>query len=504
MSRAQVPGCGLPGVSTICEGVGGTVSDAVGGAVNSGFESVANAMGEAAETILREVTTAWTRIPTGNAVSGGSIDVLMTDLRPIAAGVAVFGLIFSAGKMAFSRDASDIKTAGVGLLRVLLVGAAGLAVLQVAMLASDDVSRAILDQSAANGEFSAMVPLTSGALAPGLIFLLGILAIITGIIQIGLLVIRGAVIVVLAGTWQIAAAASITEGGSALWKKTSGWLLAWILYKPAAAVVYAAAFQLLMPQGGEPTVLEVTQGLLLLVLAVLALPAMLKLVAPAVSAMGGGPSTAGLVAGTAAVATGAAALVATGGASAAAGAGAGGAAAGGGAGAGGGAAAGGGGMAGGADAAAGAGSGSGGGGGSSASSGSATPPGGGSGGDDGGGPSGADTASTGGGGSAGGGSSGGSGAGSSTPAGQGGGGSGDGPSGSAATSSGGGSAPPPPAGTNLGGSGDGPSPAGPSGAEPTGDGGGGAARGFGTAASSAAGSVASGADDLNGDDDDGE
>ena len=44
-------------------------------------------------------------------------------------------------------------------------------------------------------------------------------------------------------------------------------------------------------------------GLLLLVLAVLALPAMLKLVAPAVSAMGGGPSTAGLVAGTAAVAT---------------------------------------------------------------------------------------------------------------------------------------------------------------------------------------------------------
>ena len=136
--RAQVPGCGLPGVSTICEGVGGTVSDAVGGAVNSGFESVANAMGEAAETILREVTTAWTRIPTGNAVSGGSIDVLMTDLRPIAAGVAVFGLIFSAdnsfyntrrelmtpmvdhGVLAVEMEASALYTIAAGYRRKAL------------------------------------------------------------------------------------------------------------------------------------------------------------------------------------------------------------------------------------------------------------------------------------------------------------------------------------------------------------------------------------------------
>ena len=62
------------------------------------------------------------------------------------------------------------------------------------------------------------------------------------------------------------------------------WLIAFALYKPAAAIVYAVAFDLAGQQGA----LALLDGVMMLVLAILALPALLRFVVPATSALAGG------------------------------------------------------------------------------------------------------------------------------------------------------------------------------------------------------------------------
>lgn len=297
-----------------CDLVGDAVGGAVQAAAESTFSAVAREIAEAGEAVLREVTTAWTRIPSGSMASTDAIRLLQADLKIVTALVAVLALIVGAAKMALTRRGEDMREAVAGLMRVMVVGAAGITALTLALDAGDLFAAWILDRST-EGQFNPALVLTGGTLGAGLMFILGLLAIITGIIQIGLLLVRSALIVLLAGSWQLAAAASTTAAGAQMWKKITGWLVAFVLYKPVAAICYAAAFRLMgggLGAGEAPTLLSTIEGMLLLALAVVALPGMLRLVVPAVSAMGMGASTAGVVAGGAAVATGAVALAGAG------------------------------------------------------------------------------------------------------------------------------------------------------------------------------------------------
>ena len=71
---------------------------------------------------------------------------------------------------------------------------------------------------------------------------LGIVAFLATVIQIMLMLVRGGMLVLLVGTLPLVAAFSNTEMGMQWFRKASAWLMAFALYKPAAAVVYAVAF----------------------------------------------------------------------------------------------------------------------------------------------------------------------------------------------------------------------------------------------------------------------
>ena len=103
------------------------------------------------------------------------------------------------------------------------------------------------------------------------------------------MVIRGGMLVILAGIPPITASFTNTEMGSSWFKKTIGWTIAFILYKPAAALIYAAAFSCLAlkrvrADGGG--VWDILTGLALMLIALLALPALLRFVAPMTAAIG--------------------------------------------------------------------------------------------------------------------------------------------------------------------------------------------------------------------------
>ncbi|MGH3610851.1 MAG: hypothetical protein ACRDRD_22590, partial [Pseudonocardiaceae bacterium] len=124
---------------------------------------------------------------------------------------------------------------------------------------------------------------------------LGIIAFLATVTQIMLMLVRGGMLVLLVGTLPLVAAFSNTEMGMQWFRKGSAWLIAFALYKPAAAIVYAVAFNL----ASQPGALALLDGVMMLVLAILALPALLRFVVPATSALAGGGGAGGMLAGAA-------------------------------------------------------------------------------------------------------------------------------------------------------------------------------------------------------------
>jgi type IV secretion system protein TrbL len=142
--------------------------------------------------------------------------------------------------------------------------------------------------------------------------LLAILLMVSGIVQLFSVIFRQSMLFVLVGTLPLAAAASTTEQGRAWWHKSLGWLLAFVAYKPAAAIIYATAFSQFSTNDGKDLMSQL-YGVALLILAAFTLPALMRFVAPVVD-QGGGGGGGGAGGMMAKVATGAIALK-TGGAS---------------------------------------------------------------------------------------------------------------------------------------------------------------------------------------------
>ena len=122
-----------------------------------------------------------------------------------------------------------------------------------------------------------------------LVIFFGIVIFIVSLIQLVLMIVRGGMLVILAGLLPTSAAFTSTQLGRQWFRRSVSWLAAFILYKPAAAIIYATAFELTGQKAfGSGGPVDVVTGLMLMVLAVLALPALMKFVTPLVGATAGG------------------------------------------------------------------------------------------------------------------------------------------------------------------------------------------------------------------------
>jgi len=318
--------CNISGVGALCSAVGSAASSIGGDFIKTAATDAANA----ADSLLKTLATAWTSVPTPNLASttgnGAAAQFLQGDLRFITLWVGVASLLVAAGRMAFMRRADPAREAFAGLFRLLLVGSMGIAAINIFAAIGDEFSSFVLgsaSSSAAGGlnQATSLFNLSGAAgfgTVPFLLLILALLAVLSTLIQLFLIIIRGALLVVIGGTWPLAAAASMTTAGSQWFKKVTGYLVAFLLYKPAAAICYAAAFKLIQNPTSDPVITQI-EGVVLIILATLTLPALLKFVVPAVASAGGIGAGEAIAAG-AALATGAAAIIATGGGAGAAGA----------------------------------------------------------------------------------------------------------------------------------------------------------------------------------------
>ncbi|MFD3732562.1 hypothetical protein [Streptomyces sp. NPDC058632] len=261
----------------------------LGDPIGTIVEGVANAVLAGAIAVFGALTTS---IPTLSGTT--TAQDINSQTQWIVVYLAVGSLLFASARMAIERRGEAGTTALKGIMRVILVSGAATTVVTAAAALSDDYSTYLFN-AGAEKQLSAVGACSDGnGIEAFLLLVLAFLLLIAGIIHTILLYIRLGVMILLLGTLPLAAAASMTNWGGGWWRKHLGWMIAWLLYKPAAGLVlYAGSAMITSGQDGGSDINERIAGIGVMLLSAVALPALLKLVVPATAALGGASAMSG-------------------------------------------------------------------------------------------------------------------------------------------------------------------------------------------------------------------
>ena len=300
---------GIPNPIKIVGGLLGGAASTVAGSV---FAELAKLVVQALNKALASMATLWVKVSTpqlatapGGSRPSASVAYIQGHLWFLMTAAAVMGVIAGCARMVWEQRADAGRDVLRGLVVYVLVSGAGLAVISLAVQAADGFSSWIIGGAVARQSFGSalteLIGLTgAGANALGLllVILFGLLALLASVIQIVLMVIRGGMLVLLAGVLPTCASFTATQTGRQWFRKAAGWLVAFVLYKPAAAIVYATAIRL-SSSGvfGPGGLVGVITGLTLMLVALLALPALMRFVVPMVGAVASGGAGAMIAAG---------------------------------------------------------------------------------------------------------------------------------------------------------------------------------------------------------------
>jgi type IV secretion system protein TrbL len=283
--------------------VGGLLGGLAGSAAGDIIAAIAKAIMQSLNQAIETVGTLWVNVGTPNLTSsaGGSspsdaVGYIQGHLFWYTVAGAVAGVLVGCGRMAWEQRAAPGRDVLRGLVTLVAVSGAGLTVLSLAVSAADAFSGWIIGQAIPSSStfgtaLTGLLGLTAASSGFGaiLVIVLGLFMLLASLIQIFLMVVRGGMLVLLAGVLPTTAAFTNTQAGREWFRKSVGWMVAFVLYKPVAAVIYATAFRLassnVFGQGG---LLAVITGLTLMIIALLALPALMRFVAPMVGAAAGG------------------------------------------------------------------------------------------------------------------------------------------------------------------------------------------------------------------------
>ncbi|MEW1647173.1 MULTISPECIES: hypothetical protein [unclassified Streptomyces] len=204
--------------------------------------------------------------------------------------LAVGSLLFAAGKMAIERRGTAGVTALKGIMRVVLVSGAATTICLAAARIADSYSTYLFNDSVQSALDNIGACGDNSDIQSFLLLILAFLLLLAGILHTILMYIRLGVMMIMLGTLPMAAAASMTDWGAGWWRKHIGWMISWLLYKPAVALVLNAGMTMIT-QGKTSSNANVNTriaGIGVMLLSAIALPALLKLVVPATAAMGTG------------------------------------------------------------------------------------------------------------------------------------------------------------------------------------------------------------------------
>lgn len=275
-------------------------------------------------------------LPQESVRAAAPVALIQNSLWWYTAALVILSIVVAGIRMAWTHRAEPGKELIGSLMKMVVISSGAAWLVSLLVSAADDLAnfmlRASLDCDPGKdaacfgdnlnkllgvlylGQVAGPV-MPVGQLGVMTVLILAVVSALVTLAQCILMLARGGMLVALVGILPMSAAATNTEMGRDWFKKLSGWLLAFILYKPAAAIIYAVAFQLSgtnLTKGDKTGISSVLMGLVMMVMALVALPALMKTLVPASApAAGGGGGLGGAAAGAALMAlpTGAANLM---------------------------------------------------------------------------------------------------------------------------------------------------------------------------------------------------
>lgn len=209
--------------------------------------------------------------------------------------LAVVSLMIGGMMLMWQRKAEPLKDILAMLIRLILISAGGVSLVALLSQASDEWSAWMLDEATAgsfNDNLIALFALNPFSRHSGILMaiLFGLLAIIAGAIQVVLFMIRQPFLILMVGLWPLSAAATNTDWGRQWFSKLTGWIAAFLLYKPAVAIIFALGLKMMKPDTSDIAdgMLNFIQGLLLIGMSMVALPALVKFIVPSTASLGSG------------------------------------------------------------------------------------------------------------------------------------------------------------------------------------------------------------------------
>jgi hypothetical protein len=251
---------------------------AVGAVASAGASGVLGGIASAVQSgiawMVTQTVTWWIQIPSPDLAGEPAVGQLQQWILPLAVAVAVLGVIIAGGRMALTRKADPLMDVGSGLVVIAATSAVGVLLPSLLLKAGDAWSSWVLREST-GGQFAARLTsvLTLSGATPAVVVVLGIVAIIISAIQAVLMLFRQGALVILAGTLPLAAAGMLNPATRGWFRRVTGWMLALIFYKPAAAAVYATAFTMI---GAGKNTRTVLMGFAMVFMSLLALPVLMR------------------------------------------------------------------------------------------------------------------------------------------------------------------------------------------------------------------------------------
>ncbi|MDN2496526.1 hypothetical protein FHY52_07425 [Nocardia nova] len=313
--HAQLPDsvCDLPtGPGAVCalKQLGGKAANS---AANSAFDSVVDSLIGGMTKALRFDVTWWVNLPSPQlAASTGEPGPALASIRGYTGGLQVLlmiaGILFAAARLAMAKRggvAGEAQESFLMFARAVFASMMFSALITTGTKAGDAFSNWVINDATGGDLRGAVERLVDNNLrdhsnlGSGVLFVLAILGLISMLVQLAMLVVRQAVLILVVAAIPLAAAAAGTGPGSQAYKRMLSWSLAFVLWKPVGALIYAIAFTAAgtktANQQQDPQL--VLLGMILLLSVTIVLPALMRLVAPAVATLGGGGGAGAALAG---------------------------------------------------------------------------------------------------------------------------------------------------------------------------------------------------------------
>lgn len=265
---------------------------------------------EAIDKVIISLGTAWMQSPAPPISGSGSMsEWVQSSTGFITVAIATGALIIAGIQLMMAQRGEDARRLAYGVLLMTFSSGFIIASAQVLVGAGDAFATWILAQAGAtDGNFMGKFLEVSVLGGPGvplvMTLVLGLVALLASLVQFIMLLMRSAMLVLLVGLIPLASAASVTGWGREWLKKMLAWIVAFILFKPLSALIYAVGIKL-MKTGQDDSLYTLLLGVVIMVAAVFALPALVSFLAPAASAMGGGGMMGASMMGAASLANGA-------------------------------------------------------------------------------------------------------------------------------------------------------------------------------------------------------